>query len=79
MELAGNVTMDKKQSKQDFFSQLLYIAEERAYNAYWANHKYKEKFGVWPRGLEEIKTPPTLTTMNWVKSQNIRWQKGKNK
>jgi hypothetical protein len=79
VELAGNVTMDKKQSKQDFFSQLLYIAEERAYNSYWANHKYKEKFGVWPRGLDETKTPPTLTTMNWVKSQNIRWQKGKNK
>jgi superfamily II DNA or RNA helicase len=79
VELAGNVTMDKKQSKQDFFSQLLYIAEEREYNSYWANHKYKEKFGVWPRGLDETKTPPTLTTMNWVKSQNIRWQKGKNK
>jgi superfamily II DNA or RNA helicase len=77
VELAGNVTMDKKQSKQTFYSELLYIAEERAYNPYWANHKYKEKFGVWPRGLNEIKMPPTLTTMNWVKSQNIRWQKRK--
>ena len=79
VELAGNVTATKAHNKQDFYSELLYIAQAREYNPYWANHKYKEKFGVWPRGLENVTAPPTLSTMNWVKSQNIRWQKGKNK
>ena len=66
-----------RENKQDFYSQLLWIANERNYNEYWASHKYREKFGVWPRGLENKKLPPTLTTQSWVRHKNIAWAKRK--
>jgi superfamily II DNA or RNA helicase len=78
IELDNKPRSDKTE-KQNFFSELLYIAHERSYNPYWANNKYKEKFGVWPRGLEEQRRVPSLTTMNWVKHKNIAWSKRKNK
>jgi superfamily II DNA or RNA helicase len=77
-ELVAGVKV-RKDDKQDFYSQLIFIANEKAYNPHWASHKYREKFGVWPRGLLEAPTPPTMATLKWIKSRNIRWSKGKNK
>jgi superfamily II DNA or RNA helicase len=77
-ELVAGVKV-RKDDKQDFYSQLIFIANEKAYNPHWASHKYREKFGVWPRGLIEAPTPPTMATLKWIKSRNIRWSKGKNK
>jgi superfamily II DNA or RNA helicase len=69
----------RKDDKQDFYSQLVFIARDKAYNPHWASHKYREKFGVWPRGLVEVPAPPTMTTLKWIKSRNIKWSKSKNK
>ena len=77
-ELVAGVKV-RKDDKQDFYSQLIFIAREKAYNPHWASHKYREKFGVWPRGLIEVSAPPTMTTLKWIKSRNIKWSKGKNK
>lgn len=41
-----------KLGKQDFYSQLLYIADYQGYAAGWVSHKYREYFGVWPRNVE---------------------------
>jgi superfamily II DNA or RNA helicase len=71
----GSVGKSQKQEKQVFYSELLYIAKERNYNEHWASHKYREKFGVWPKGLEHNPVPPTLKTANWIKSKNIAWAK----
>ena len=68
-----------KDDKQTFYSELLGYAQERGYNPHWASHKYREKFGVWPKGLVHITRIPSLTTKNWVKHKNIAWVKGKNK
>ena len=64
-----------RDEKQTFYSELIYIAGQKNYNRGWASHKFKQKFGVWPRGLTEIGIPPTLKTVNWVKSRNIAWAK----
>ena len=45
--------------KQSFLSQLNQYAENKGYNWGWAKHKYKEKFGTFPRnismtGLESV-------------------------
>jgi len=77
-ELVAGVKV-RKDDKQDFYSQLIFIAREKAYNPHWASHKYREKFGVWPRGLMEVPAPPTMTTLKWIKSRNIKWSKSKNK
>ena len=45
--------------KQEFFSGLLWIAQERGYKAGWAAHAYREKFGVWPRSISDRAEIPT--------------------
>lgn len=55
------------------FAGLLHIADERGYSHGWASHKYREIFGVWPKGLPSICREPTSDLRNWVKSRNIAW------
>jgi hypothetical protein len=64
-----------RDEKQQFWSELIAVAHWRSYNLGWAAHKYKDKFGVWPRGLEDIKKEPSQKTMNWIRSQQIRYAK----
>lgn len=73
--VAGNKA--RKDDKQIFYSELLYIANTYNYNPYWANHKYRERFGVWPKGLLDTTIPPSITTQKWVKNRMIAWSKGK--
>lgn len=47
-------TKPAKLGKQEFYSQLLYLAEHQGYQAGWVAHKYREYHGVWPRGLERV-------------------------
>jgi len=61
--------------KQSFYSELIYIANQRNYNPNWAKHKYREKFGVWPRDLIESPVMPSSTTIKWVKSRDIAFHK----
>ena len=65
--------------RQRFYSELLYYAQERSYNPHWASHKYREKFGVWPKGLYEPVSHPTPTTLGWIKSKNIAFAKSRRK
>lgn len=67
------------ENRQSFYSELLGYAKARNYNLHWASHKYKEKFGVWPRGLREVATDPSVKTQGWIKSRNIAWAKARNK
>lgn len=69
----------KSYDKQSFYSELLYYANERGYNPHWAGHKYREKFGAWPRGLAETQSPTSIATAKWIKSRNIAWAKAKNR
>jgi superfamily II DNA or RNA helicase len=63
--------------KQSFYSQILYYARAKGFKEGWAAHKYKEKFGVWPRGLIESSELPTPATVNWIKSRAIAYAKAK--
>jgi len=71
-ELVGT-TKAMRNEKQTFYSELIYIANERNYNIHWASHKYREKFGVWPRGLEDVQVPPSINTMKWITHKQIQW------
>jgi DNA repair protein RadD len=66
-----------RDDKQRFYSELLYVAEQRNYNPHWASHKYREKFGVWPKGLYERTAFPSTTTLNWIKAKNIAFAKSR--
>jgi superfamily II DNA or RNA helicase len=75
----GEMGRSNGNEKQIFFSELLHIASSKNYNTNWASHKYREKFGVWPKDLKHVERIPSLTTINWVKHKNIAWVKGKQK
>lgn len=61
------------EERQAFYSQLLTIAEERDYKKGWAFHKYREKYGVDPKGLRADPMPVSLTVQRWVRSRQIAW------
>lgn len=63
--------------QQDFYGQILYYARSRGYKDGWAAHKYKERFGVFPRGLADKPTTPTSKTISWIRSRQIAWAKSR--
>jgi superfamily II DNA or RNA helicase len=65
----------RREDKQAFYSQLLFVAGERGYKPGWAANKYREKFGTWPRNLAEEPIPPSADLLNWVRSRNIAFAK----
>lgn len=42
-------------------------------------HKYREKFGVWPRGLTDKPSDPSSKTLSWIKSRAIAYAKAMQK
>lgn len=72
-ELTPGASVPKvsQMEKQSFYSQLLGLSLERGYKTGWAAHKYRAKFGVWPRGMGEHPLPPTRQVKNWVRQQAI--------
>ena len=74
-EAGGKVVKITKETKQAWWGQLLAVAVERKYKPGWASNKYKDKFGVWPRGLDDIPQIPTPEVRNWIKSRDIAWAK----
>ena len=69
----------ERDDKQAWWSGFLWIAKDRGYNQGWAAHKYKEAFGVWPRGLDDKPRFPDAMVFNYVKSRNIAWAKSQQK
>jgi hypothetical protein len=65
--------------RQDFYSQVLYVARSRGFKDGWAAYQYKEKFGVFPRNIEQVVKIPSPTTLNWIKSRAIAFAKAKAK
>lgn len=68
-----------REDKQSFYSELLWYASSKGYNPHWAAHKYREKFGVWPRGLVEKPIITSMKTQNWIRSRAIAWAKSRNR
>lgn len=63
------------EDKQAFYSQLLFLAKQRGCKAGWVANSYHDKFGVWPRGLQEITMTPTPEVVRWVRAKDIRYAK----
>ena len=64
-------------AEQRFYSELLGYAEQHGYKPGWAYHKHQAKFGQPPRGLRDDAAMPSAATERWVRSQAIRWAKGR--
>jgi DNA repair protein RadD len=71
---AGKIS---KQDKQQFYSELLSIQDERGYSAGWSGWMFKSKFGHWPDGLMREAIQPSAKTVSYVRSRNIAFAKSK--
>lgn len=65
--------------KQAFYSGFLAIAAERGYSDGWASHKYKTRFGVWPKGVLKVPSEPTPEVRNYDRYLRIQYAKSKAK
>ncbi len=70
----GKVKADRAE-KQRWYSMLAYIADQRGYASGWVSNKYREKFGVWPTGMNNLVREPTSDVWRWVKSRQIAFAK----
>jgi DNA repair protein RadD len=77
VELGGSGKL--KQEKREWYAQLLGMCEERNYSKGWAAHKYKDKFGSWPNGLQVEPAPASRQVRSWLTSQRIRESKARQK
>lgn len=66
-----------KLEKQDVYSQLLLVASNKGHKMGWVSHKYREYFGVWPRGMEDVMAPAVSPEVaGFLKHLQIRAAKG---
>lgn len=64
-----------KADKQAWWSAILTIRQARNRSTGWASNTYREKFGVWPRGLDDVCGPAGQEHWNFVKAKDIRFAK----
>lgn len=76
---AGRKAPPTRDEEQRFYSMALWMADERGYSEGWAAHKYRERFGVWPRNLTRDRAPADPAFIGWEKSRRIAWAKGRAK
>lgn len=66
--------------KRHWFAMLKWYGEEKGYKNGWKAHKYREKFSVWPRGMDGVALlPPTAEFNNWIRHLNIKYAKRREK
>jgi len=74
-QVAGGKAKDDRETKQRFWSGLLWYVDNRGKSLGWASHRYKDRFGVWPRGLRDAPKDPGPEVHNWVRAGNIKYAK----
>ncbi|QTL40993.1 ATP-dependent helicase [Xenorhabdus budapestensis] len=70
--------------KQSFYSQLKYYQNQRASQGKilsdgWVGNTFKDKFGVYPRGLHDTPQELTPEVNNFIKHKQIAWAKSRKK
>lgn len=63
------------EDKQRWWSELLSVAGARGRSRGWASHAYRDKMGVWPRGLSDEPRPPSADVLGFVKHKDIAFAK----
>lgn len=77
VEITGNGKAPTRAEKQAFWSGLLTVMHKRGRQQGWASHAYRERFGVWPRGLDDIPGVASQEVWNFVKWKDIRYAKSR--
>ena len=66
-------------TQQQVYSMLLWTAQERGYKPGFAAWKFKARFGNWPRGLSDVPMEPDGPFLSWMRSDQIRGAKRRQK
>jgi len=61
--------------KQQFYAELLGVQNIRGYSKGRIANIYRDKFGVWPNGLDKVACEPSKETLAFVQSRNIAFAK----
>jgi superfamily II DNA or RNA helicase len=81
VELTDRATVNAVAQAKDkirFYQELRGYAATRGYKCGWTAHKFKEKHGHWPRGLDHLAPlEPSPTTLSWIRSRNIAWARAR--
>ena len=70
-----------KENKSVFYSELLLYSRTKGYkDGGWANHKYKERYGVWPNAIKPQMLANGISdeTKKYITSTQIRYSKRSN-
>jgi superfamily II DNA or RNA helicase len=68
----------KRADRIGFYRELKHFAASRGYKSGWIAHKYKERFGDWPKGLDHWSAvPPSPTTLSGIRSRQIAYAKAR--
>lgn len=69
-----------KEDKQYWYAMFKAYARKKGYAEGWVSHKYRGKFGVWPKNMDYVPPKePDEAFMNYIKHLNIRRAKAKEK
>ena len=76
----GKNSKPTRQEKARWWGMFEYYRRMKGYSLGWTAQKYREKFGVWPRGLNEMgPVEPDREFYNWLKHLAIKWRKEQEK
>jgi len=77
--LGGKQVKATMEEKERWYAMLLWYEEDKQYRHGWAANKYRERFKVWPNGIQVTPRRPDAQVGNWIRSTQIRWIKGQQK
>lgn len=77
--IKGKKKQYTKEDKQAWYSMLTSHAKSKGYKDGWIAHKYRERFGVWPKSLHSTPKAATPEFDRWIKHLNIKAARSKSK
>lgn len=81
-EISGPVR-SSLEDKQAFYSMMIALREEHnarggsQWKLGWVAYQYRQRFGVWPKGMNHEPLPPSLAVRNWLRSRFIAYSKSR--
>lgn len=63
--------------RQQWYSELLGLAQERGMAEGWAAYRFRERFSVWPNGLNKTPITPTAAVRSFDQHCRIKFAKSK--
>ena len=85
VEVDEAITKEEKHARQreyerQFYSELVAYCQAKGWNAGWSKHKYRAKFGKWPRFKDAIVPAPAgAEVLAFIRNEQARYYREQNK